>query len=225
MIHDDNYPSIKKIADWLSTPEIRERIFFTLKQIEAEEGACLKSYTRGLATFKESILESEDFQAANRKEAMADNGYWFEAIQTTPARWVLDSIKPAPPPDLDEKKVLPLDLIADMGRTPVNPEEIVRWPKAASQITGATYRLTFMHPSKYYISGAVRPHLDEYLHREEVYTNNSGIDERIAYQTLFSYMVRYPKVKDYFFAEFFYKVKPLLDGALEKSEIKKKDLE
>ncbi len=208
MTQDDHLLDAMGIAGFLLIPEFRRSFFAGIN----DTGSIL-AYIKAILAFRKSIVESDAFKAGTGKESMTDRRYWFELVQMKTKKWVKLDIQPTPTPDFDKSQILPQDLIDDMGKTETSFEQVEQWTGATSKLTGLTYHLRFMHPSKYTLCGVVWPKSGERKEQQEAHNHAMGLEERIAYQTLFTYMERFPALKMYFFNKLFYLINFLEDGA------------
>ncbi len=218
MIPSDEYPSIYEMSLLMANPETRERMYMAMKKLEAEDAGEIKAYSELIESFKRGILASRDLWEAPDRPIRT---FWFEAIDLEVDQWIVRSLVPAPPPGLEKAEILPKDLLLDMANTLISDREIYKFSDQPSQITERCYDLRFMHLSRYTICGSVSVNLEKSMSRREVYTNGSGpVHEQVACLTLYSYMQRYPQVMTFMLNEFFGIVKPMMDGAADKNEIK-----
>ncbi len=213
-------PDLKDIIDLLSVPKIRKSLLCELAQYRHNEKTAreINQFNELLEFYKEIVYYSQTrkitFDKNNEpvKVGVSNPFHWFELLRARdkPEKWIQYYIEPEPDP-LDGENFIPGDIIRDMASRPVSEMESYMLSKQPSQEREGEFSATFKRPSEYLIVGSIEKHHNPRAIRREVYDYTD--DELLAYKTMFHYMERDRSVKEYLFKEFFYKVKPLVDGA------------
>ncbi len=191
----------------LSVPELEASLLYKVKELQTGAAAeKTSSFEKGIEIFREFVFDGP------RRDTNVDTSgmYWFVMFRSSEAHWI--TLKVEPVPVVEDAPVVPEDFIKDMAGSLVDEVAVNYRKDISSQTREGSFDLTFMHPSRYLICGVIKERtapgvrIESFDHKEDL---------EIAFKTMFYYMQKYKPAGDYLFNEFFLKVKPIIDGAVE----------
>ncbi|MCX6582809.1 MAG: hypothetical protein NT166_21750 [Candidatus Aminicenantes bacterium] len=206
--------NINELIEILSIPEIEDIIWKKLESLKTDEPAkFIRLYKEKKKTLRQEIFENKRKEAEETDKARHDDLRWFEIVLFNAEAhwWKLTAMEPVPMTYYDKTEILPVEVIKAVEESPVDRGKVRKITNLRSDLVGKSFDLTFIHYSCNNAFGTIRenPGAREMRHQEQDYTLNENMD--MAYNVFFTYMKRYPEIRDYFFNEFFNIIKPMHD--------------
>ena len=198
---------IHELIELLHVPVVENRLYLKIQELKSSEyQSRIKLYREKVETYRRILYENRDRESGGAEKSPGTL-YWFELTKYKHNDWRVSRIDPEPPPFYDILEIIPDDIIEVIDLSLTNPDKVESRLDAASHLFGKRYDLEFVRCSANHACGTIRETTAslEKRHRESVYTENEKLD--IAYNMFFSYMRKFPSIREYFFNEFFSKIK------------------
>lgn len=211
---DRNTIDITELIEILAIPEIEDLIWNRLESLKTDEPAKLiRRYREKKRALKQEIFENKRKEAAESGKELQDDLRWFEMVlfNAESHLWKITEIEPLPLRFYDKMEVIPSEVINAVEESPVDPGMVRSLTNLRSDLAGMSFDVTFVRCSRNNAFGTIRenPGSREKRHQAQDYSFNENLD--MAYEVFFTYMKRYPDIRDYFFNEFFNIIKPMRD--------------
>lgn len=208
---------IGELIELLGIPEVEDQFWKKLQSVKTDVfSKHIMGYREKKSEFRRRILEGMRVMSKDGGGVGAEcnnEPYWFEMMlyREQPCLWNITVLEPQPPPFYDRHEIVPVEVFKCIDEAPVDPDTIRMPPGIRSELYGKTYDLKFMRFSRNHAFGAIMENNEGRAKRylEMDYSFNESMD--MAYREFFSYMRRFPDIRDHFFNEFFYVIKPMQD--------------
>jgi hypothetical protein len=198
---------IHELIELLHVPVVENRLHLKIQELKSSEYENkIKLYRQRVETYRRVLFENQAQKPGN-EEKDSSPLYWFELTKYKSNDWRVTRIDPEPPPFFDILEILPDDIIKVIDLSLTNPDRVESRRDITSHLFGKRYDLEFVRCSANHACGTIRETAAsmEKRHRDNAYTENEKLD--IAFNMFFSYMRKFPSVREYFFNEFFSKIK------------------
>jgi hypothetical protein len=206
---------IHELIELLHVPVVENRLHLKIQELKSSEYENrIKLYRQRVETYRRILFENRTRESAEEDQNSSPL-YWFELTKYKHKDWRVSEIKPEPPPFFDILEIIPDDIIQVIDLSLTNPDRVESKRDITSHLFGKHFDLEFVRCSANHACGTIRETAAsmEKRHRDKTYTENEKLD--IAFNMFFSYMRKFPSIREYFFNEFFSKIKLMCEDSEE----------
>jgi hypothetical protein len=207
---------ISELLELLAIPEIEAIIWNKLESIKTDEPAKLiRSYKEQKKTLRQEIIESKREEVQEADIELSPDIFWFEMFLFNPKShsWNVVEMEPLSMTAYNKMEIIPTEVIKAIDESPVGPGIIRTITEIWSDLAGKSFNITFIRYSRNNAFGTIRENPDTRVKKQQTLDYTLKENQDMAYKIIFSYMKRYPEIRDYFFNEFFDIIKPMQDRA------------
>lgn len=197
---------IHELIELLHVPVVEHRLHLKVEELKSSEYENkIILYKQRVATYKRILFESK-VKTSNENEK-STQPYWFELTKYRDDEWKVTRMEPDPPPFCDILEIIPDDIIKLVDCSLTNPDKVESMRNIPSSIFQKHYDLEFVRCSDNHAVGTIceTPVCAEKRYQDKAYIENEKLD--FALRLFFSYMQKFPLIRDYFLNEFFSKIK------------------
>lgn len=198
---------INEVIELLHVPLVEHRLHLKIKELKSSEyESKIKLYKQRIETYRRILYANKVPETGNGDEKMKQL-YWFELTKFREDEWKVTKIEPEPPPFSDFLDIIPDDIIKLIDSSLTNPDSIEKMRDVSSGFSQKHYNLEFVRCSDNHAVGTICETIAsmEKRYQDKAYTENERLD--FALKLFFSYMQKFPSIRDYFLNEFFSKIK------------------